>query len=360
MNNEIKVMVVDDSLTMRLFLGKILNAAEGIKVVASASDPYDAMEKLKAHEIDVMTLDVEMPKMDGITFLKKIMRLKPMPVVMVSTLTKKGSETAVEALNHGAIDVIGKPSHKVEMMASMGAEIITKVTEASRARIGNKTPQDMPPMPQSYLSQEKTIKIDEVLKNVHAEYVGKRLIGIASSTGGPPVLKQILSEITSPNTPPIVIVQHIGVGFSEALAKSIGSTAPLPVHHALDGQLLKRGNIYIAPAGIHLGIGSEKGHYKVRFYDFDRVNRHKPSADVLFRTMKEVAGRHALSFVLTGMGDDGAIGLQQLQALGAPTYVQNEESCTVYGMPKAALKIDPNHKQAGIKQIIEKIKEYAQ
>lgn len=360
MSNEIKVMVVDDSLTMRLFLNKILNAAEGIKVVASASDPYDAMEKLKTFDVDVMTLDVEMPKMDGITFLKKIMRLKPMPIVMVSTLTKKGSEIAVEALNHGAVDVIGKPSHKVEMMESLGSEIITKVTEASRARVNSSVRQEISPLPVSYLTQEKTITIDDVLKNVNAEYVGKRIIGIASSTGGPPVLKQILAEITSPNTPPIVIVQHIGVGFSEALAKSMGAATPLPVHHALDGQLLKRGNIYLAPAGIHIGITSEKEHYKIRFYDFERVNRHKPSADVLFRTMNKVAGRNALSFVLTGMGNDGAIGLQELYKSGASTFVQNEESCTVYGMPKAALHIENQHKEVGIKQIIEKIKEYAQ
>lgn len=357
-NNDIKVMVVDDSLSIRLFLRKILNATKGIKVVAVAEDPFEAMEQMKSHDIDVMTLDVEMPKMDGLTFLQKVMRLKPMPVVMVSTLTKKGSKTAIEALNYGAVDIVAKPSHKVEEMEESAREIIYKVIEAANAKVSKTMDRPKTVIPSSYEEQEKRLSIHEVMPKVNALYVGKPVISIASSTGGPQVLKEILSNLNLSTTPPIVIVQHISVGFSEALAKSIDAVTPLQVVHAQDGQLLKAGHVYLAPAGIHVGIVNDKNFYKIKFYDLPRVNRHKPSADVLFKTVNAVAGRNSLSFVLTGMGDDGAIGLKELCASGGKTYIQNEESCTVYGMPKSALKIEPSHPPLNVSQIIKKIKEY--
>lgn len=277
---------------------------------------------------------------------------------MINELIKKGSQTAVEALSHGAIDVVGKPSHDASLMQECTRDIIQKITEASRARVGQKAPVAPAPLPEAFISQEKTFKIDEVMPSVSSNYLGKPIIAIASSTGGPQVLKEILAGVDSPNTPPIVIVQHIGVGFSEALARSIDKISPLNVIHAQNGQLLKRGNVYFAPAGMHMGVVSEKEYYKIKLYDLERVNRHKPSADVLFRTLNTVAGKKALSFVLTGMGDDGAMGLKELHMSGAQSYVQNEESCTVYGMPRAALALEPQHGALTVSQIIKKIKEY--
>ncbi|MAF30667.1 MAG: chemotaxis response regulator protein-glutamate methylesterase [Magnetococcales bacterium] len=360
--NNIKVMIVDDSLSMRLFLSKILNSAKGIKVVCTASDPIDAMEKLKHTEVDVMTLDVEMPKMDGITFLKKIMRLKPMPVVMISTLTKHGSQTAIEALDSGAVEVVGKPSHRIDEVEACSAEIITKVTQASCAKIGRNSNRHTgdAPLPSGFLSLTKEVKIDEVmpLDKLKSKQVDKKIIAIAASTGGPVVLKQIVSALDDENTPPIVIVQHIGVGFSEALAESMNKLSVLQVVHAQDGQLLKSGHVYIAPAGMHMGVVNDKGHFKTKFYDYPKVNRHKPSADVLFRTVNAVAGKKALAVVLTGMGNDGAFTLKEICQAGGQTYVQQQESCTVYGMPRMALELESKHKAVHVPEMIKKIKEY--
>ncbi len=360
-------MVIDDSLSMRMYLCSLFHKTPGFEVIASAENPIIAMEKLKTLTPDVITLDVEMPEMDGLTFLKKLMRLKPLPVVMISTLTSTGTSTAIEALNNGAIDVVGKPSHKASELAESQSDIIEKVRAAAHAKVGQSNVRSLPNAVQqnsnaaSTRDYEPVKTIDDLLplKASIANENSKPLIVIGSSTGGPPALKEIISGLTNPNTPPIVIVQHIGIGFTKSLAKNINNISDLTVTEAQEGEVLKNGHIYIAPSGKHLAIKKNSmGHYICETLDCGRINRHKPSVDVLFRTAQQVCGKKILAIVLTGMGDDGARCLKDLHSIGAETIVQNEESCVVYGMPRMALNLEPKHKSLNLKQITKAIKDY--
>lgn len=316
---KVRVIVVDDSLSIRQIFSKFLNSDPDIEVVDTATDPHDAREKIKKYNPDVITLDVEMPKMDGIAFLKKIMALRPMPVVMVSSLTQKGASVALQAQEIGAVDYIGKPSNPQEL-DSIRLELIRKVKMAARIKVQAKQPASTTP--------SKTT----------LEYKGnpdKRLIAIGASTGGVEAIREIL-EVMPANIPPIVITQHMPPVFTDSFAKRLDGLAAPHVQEAQDLMPIKAGNVYIAAGAYHLEVRKQSGQLVCKYNDGPPVSSHKPSVDVMFLSIAETCPEITTAVILTGMGRDGADGLKALRDAGTPTIGQNEATCIVYGMPKAA------------------------
>ena len=317
-----RVLVVDDSALIRRVMSLILERHPGLEVVGTATDPYDAREKIKALAPDVLTLDVEMPRMDGLTFLGKLQKAHPLPVVMVSSLTAKGTATALDALALGAVDVIGKPEvDPLQGLEVMGAEIAEAVYAAAQAaRPGRPVPQPaaLPP-PQ-----------------VPARLVpGRHLIAIGSSTGGTEALREVFQALPT-GLPPITVVQHMLPGFMEAYAARLDRLCAPRVKLAEDAEPLQVGTIYFAPSGCHLRVERQSSGLAARLMDGPPVSRHRPSANVLFESVAETCRSKALGIILTGMGDDGAEGLFQMREAGAHTLGQDEASSVVYGMPKMA------------------------
>lgn len=360
MADKIKVLIVDDMMSIRLLLQSIFSQTPDIEVIGMAENPLEAREILKTKTPDVITLDVEMPEMDGITFLGKLMKLKPTPTIMISTLTHKGTTTAVKALELGAVDVIGKPSQKAEEIEPYREEILSKVRAAACARVGQNNVREAPSqMALNSLDVSPTLLIDDVFpKRQKVDNVGdKPMIAIGSSTGGPTALREILPHMPA-NCPPIVIVQHMSAQFTDALAKGIDLTSTIKVEEAKDGTTLKTGHAYIAPGGKHIAVKTlASGDYIIETYDLDKVNRHKPSVDILFRSVAQNVQGKATGVILTGMGDDGARCLKEMKEAGARTIAQDEASCIVYGMPRAAMKIEPSHEVKSLNQIINTLKE---
>jgi two-component system chemotaxis response regulator CheB len=317
-----RVLIVDDSALVRQVLTNILSRHPLLEVVGIAKDPYDARERIKELDPDVLTLDVEMPRMDGITFLGKLMKAHPMPVVMLSSLTAKGTTTALDALDLGAIDVIGKPTmDQAAGLEAMGAQIAETVYGASLARVvGRPT------------AAPAAAHLAPLAARAKA---GRALIAIGSSTGGTEALRQVFEAIPE-NLPPIVVVQHMLPGFTPAFADRLDRCSRARVKVAQDGEMLKSGTVYLAPNEIHLTVGRGGAGLVALLEGSDRVSRHLPSADVLFHSVAEASGPHALGVILTGMGDDGARGLLQMRQKGAHTVGQDEATCVVYGMPRAA------------------------
>jgi two-component system chemotaxis response regulator CheB len=317
-----KVLIVDDSALVRQVLTSILSRHPMLEVVGIAKDPYDARERIKELDPDVLTLDVEMPRMDGITFLGKLMKAHPMPTVMLSSLTAKGTSTALDALDLGAVDVIGKPAmDQAKGLEAMGAEIAEAVYAASLARVQGRHAQAVPAAPLAPLALRAK--------------AGRALIAIGSSTGGTEALRQVFEAIPE-NLPPIAVVQHMLPGFTSAFADRLDRSCRARVKVAEDGEPLKPGTVYLAPNEIHLTVARGGGGLVARLQGSDRVSRHLPSVDVLFHSVAEACGNHALGVILTGMGDDGARGLLQMRQKGARTLGQDEATCVVYGMPRAA------------------------
>lgn len=362
MSDKIKVMVIDDSLSIRLLLKKIIGMAPNMEIVASAGDPIEAIKVLKTVEPDVITLDVEMPHMDGITFLRKLMAQKPLPVVMVSTLTAEGSETALKALEIGAVNVVGKPSAKADELKACTEEILTKITEAACAKVkGSKhvAPKICSTKPVELPSVDPTKTVDDVYPRRKATTLSNSpIIAIGSSTGGPQALQEILSNITDTSLPPIVITQHMSLGFLTAFAKRMNDISSLTVHEAKDGLALENGNVYIAPARQHLAIDFRSGRYVCHVFEGGAVNRHCPSVDVLMRSVADCAGSSALGIILTGMGNDGAKGLLEMKQSGAVTIAQDEASSIVYGMPRVAAELGAASKVLSLSSILSTIKNY--
>ena len=333
----IRVLIIDDSALVRNLLKRILEQDPQIKVIGSAADAYIAREKIKKLRPDVLTLDVEMPKMDGITFLGNLMRLHPMPVVMVSSLTQKGAEATLRALELGAIDFVGKPQGDFDgSLENVGAEIIEKVKTAAKANIraaGSR--RSSPP-----LTVEEKQTVDAVIPVSTKRRVAAGLpplLAIGASTGGTEAIKDVLVNLPA-DMPAIVITQHIPPGFSTAFAQRMDRLATLAVHEAKEGQQILPGHVYIAPGAQHLLVArNDKGYY-CKLSDGPRVNRHKPSVDVLFRSVAQTAGKNATGVILTGMGNDGAHSLLELREAGARTIAQDEASSVVWGMPGAAVK----------------------
>jgi len=318
-----RVLVVDDSALVRQVLVNILSRHPLLEVVGTAMDPYDARERIKELDPDVLTLDVEMPRMDGLTFLGKLMKAHPMPVVMLSSLTAKGTSTALDALDLGAVDVIGKPVlDQAAGLEAMGAEIADTVYGASLARVGPRRPAALAPSP----------TLAALAARAKA---GRALIAIGSSTGGTEALRLVFESIPE-NLPPIAVVQHMLPGFTAAFADRLNRSCRARVKVAEDGEPLKPGSIYLAPSEVHLTIGRHSAGLLARLTTGDRVSHHLPSVDVLFDSVAATCGPHAMGVILTGMGDDGARGLLKMRQKGARTLGQDEASCVVYGMPRAA------------------------
>jgi two-component system chemotaxis response regulator CheB len=317
-----RVLVVDDSALIRRVMSLILERHPGLEVVGTATDPYDAREKIKALNPDVLTLDVEMPRMDGLTFLGKLQKAHPLPVVMVSSLTAKGTATALDALALGAVDVIGKPEvDPLQGLEAMGPEIAETVYAAAQAAL----PDRPGPPPAALPPPQAPTRLAP----------GRQLIAIGSSTGGTEALREIFQALPA-GLPPIAVVQHMLPGFTEAFAARLDRLCAPRVKLAEEGESLQTGTIYLAPSGHHLRVERRPPGLMARLLDTPPVSRHRPSANVLFESAAEACRNKALGIILTGMGDDGAEGLLQMREAGAHTLGQDEASSVVYGMPKMA------------------------
>lgn len=328
-DKKIRVLVVDDSALVRRMLTDMLQQDPGIEVVGTAHDPHIARDKIKQLNPDVLTLDVEMPRMDGVTFLRNLMRLRPMPVVMVSTLTQKGSEVALDALELGAVDFIAKP--KVDIAHAFGdyaEEIITKVRMASNARV--RTP----------ITCSKRQSADVILPEIKVKHLKTtdQLIALGASTGGTEAIREVLT-IMPADSPAMVITQHIPEAFSKSFSERMNSCSQLTVTEACDGEQILPGHVYIAPGNRHLLVIRDGARYRCRLSDGPPVNRHRPSVDVMFRSVAQNVGPNAIGVILTGMGADGARGMLEMKQAGSQTIVQDEKSSVVWGMPGEAVKL---------------------
>lgn len=351
---KISVLIIDDSAVVRRILKEILSSDKDIEVVGTAMDPYIARDKIKKLHPDVLTLDVEMPKMDGISFLRNVMRLRPMPVVMISSLTQQGAEIALEALSIGAVDYISKPKLDVaHELASYADEIITKVKVAAQAKV-------LPNVTETSViksAQQKAIQSLAKLRGKKPQNKLKtteKIIAIGASTGGTEAIKEILVNM-KPDSPGIVIAQHIPKAFSTAFSKRMDSVSPMAVCEAMDGQHVLPGHAYIAPGDQHLMLVREGARYYCKLDDGEPCNRHKPSVDVMFRSVEEAAGDNAIGIILTGMGADGARGLKQMHDSGSKTIAQDENSSVVWGMPGEAVKLEATDFVLPLNKIAQKI-----
>ena len=325
MKKMIKVLIVDDSALIRKILTRILDSDHDIIVVGAARDPLEAREMIKQLNPDVLTLDVEMPHMDGLSFLEKLMALRPMPVIMVSTRTERGAETTFRALELGAVDFVAKPTTGLGTgLDTLREEIVTKVKAAAHVR------------PRAF--RQATLKQSPSRSGATGHQAGRLVIAIGASTGGVVALQQILQGMTSP-CPGILITQHMPPGYTNRLAHRLNNLGTLQVVEAREGLAVLPDHVYIAPGGVHLELGKRSGTYVCRLHDGPPVSGHKPSVDILFQSVAAHAGNAALGVILTGMGRDGADGLLKVRNAGGRTFGQDEQSCVVYGMPKAAKMI---------------------
>ncbi|QJD90904.1 chemotaxis response regulator protein-glutamate methylesterase [Duganella dendranthematis] len=337
--SEIKVMIVDDSAVVRQVLSGLLNAAPGITVTHAVANPLLAIERMKVQWPDVIVLDVEMPKMDGITFLRKLMTEHPTPVVICSTLTEKGAQTSVEALTAGAVAIITKPRLDLKQFLHDSAdELVSAVRAAAGAHVGKLAPRALasaPPPP-------VTVKLnaDAILPPTDARPMTattERVVAIGTSTGGTQALEEVLTALPRVS-PGIVVVQHMPEKFTAAFAARLDSVCEVRVKEAENNDRVLQGQVLIAPGGKHMLLRRTGAQYFVEVVDGPLVNRHRPSVDVLFRSAARAAGANALGVIMTGMGDDGAAGMLEMLKAGARTVAQDEASCVVYGMPKEAVK----------------------
>lgn len=329
MANPVTVLIVDDSATMRALIAQQLRADPGIRVVGEAADPLEAREAIKALNPDVITLDIEMPNMNGLDFLERLMRLRPTPVVMVSTLTQRGAEATLEALELGAVDCVGKP---VGASAGEFGSLCEKVHVAARARVRDRAPREAAP-------------------TSHAPYTpGDRIIAIGASTGGVEAILTVLSQFPA-NCPPTVITQHMPATFTTSFAARMDRSCAPHVTEARPGAPLEVGHIYLAPGGpAHLRVAARGNGLVCALDESDLVSGHRPSVDVLFSSVARATSQ-AVGVILTGMGRDGAEGLLRMREAGATTIGQDEASCIVYGMPRAAQEIGAVQRQLPLNQI---------
>lgn len=355
----VRVLVVDDSALVRQLLTSVLEQDRTIEVVGTASDPYIARNKIKELNPDVLTLDVEMPRMDGLTFLRNLMRLHPMPVVMVSSLTERGADITLEALELGAVDFVTKPkvdiAHEFE---SYQQELIDKIHAAARVSRGA-----LEQRSERLNSQRKATERNTADAVIHKSKSSRfittdKIIAIGASTGGTEAIKVIL-EALPPDMPGIVITQHIPPAFSAPFAARMDRVSALSVSEAKDGANILTGNVYIAPGDKHLLVERFGGHYRCLLNDGPPVSRHKPSVDVLFRSMAQQVGPNGIAAILTGMGDDGAQGMLEIRESGADTIAQDENSSVVWGMPGSAVKLKATKKILPLEKIAEALIEWS-
>jgi len=327
--NKIRVMIVDDSALMREVLKEILDQDEEIEVIGTASDPYQAREKIPILKPDVLTLDVEMPRMDGLEFLEKLMQAHPMPVVMVSSLTEKDCDTTVRALELGAVDYVTKPRLDLRLGTLEHAEeLVSKVKAAAQARVNRHRPARPA---EAGIASSRTSQPGMF-------HTTDKLVAIGASTGGTEALVHFLTALPA-NSPGMLVVQHMPAGFTRSFAGRLDSLCRVRVKEAQDGDRLLAGHVLLAPGDFHMELARSGAQFKIRVYQAEAVNRHRPSVDVLFESCAHAAGPNAVGVIMTGMGADGARGLLAMRQAGAHTLAQDEDSCVVFGMPREAIAL---------------------
>ncbi|MDW8468003.1 MAG: chemotaxis response regulator protein-glutamate methylesterase [Burkholderiales bacterium] len=320
----IRVLIVDDSALVRKLLAEIVNRQPDMVAVGAAPDPYAAREMIRQLSPDVLTLDVEMPKMDGLEFLEKLMRLRPMPVVMVSTMTERGAEVTLRALELGAVDFVTKPKLEIARGIEAGAaELVQKIRLAARARVRARAASRTSAPPVAALGARASTE---------------KLVFIGASTGGTEAIKEVLAPLP-PDAPGILVTQHMPPGFTRSFAERLNGLCRIRVKEAEDGERILPGHAYIAPGDRHLLVARSGANYVTRLSEEPPVNRHRPSVEVLFRSAAQCVGANAVAIMLTGMGKDGAAAMLEMKRAGAFTLAQNEATCVVFGMPKEAIAI---------------------
>jgi two-component system chemotaxis response regulator CheB len=343
---KVSVLIVDDSASVRQVLSSILSEDPAIEVMGAVSDPFAAARRLQAELPDVIVLDVEMPRMDGITFLRKIMAQHPIPVIICSSLTEDGSSVMFEAFEAGAVDIVPKPRMDTrQALLECSGRLREAVKSAARARVR--------PRPARRPVVEKKLTADAIIPPPVAgrsRPATERIVCIGASTGGTEALLDVLEALPA-DCPGILIVQHMPQGFTAAFAKRLDSLCRLQVKEAEDGETVHPGCAYIAPGARHMLLQRTGLRYHIAIKDGPPVSRHRPSVDVLFRSAAQFAGRNALGVIMTGMGDDGARGLLEMRKLGSTTRAQDEESCVVFGMPKEAIACGAAEKVVPLNQI---------
>lgn len=341
--SKIKVLIVDDSAVVRNILSEALASDSNIEVVGTAADPYIAREKIVQLKPDVITLDVEMPRMDGITFLKKLMKAKPMPVVMVSSLTQHGAETSVAAMEAGAIDIVAKPKMDVKRgLSDLRVEIVDKVKAAAQVKMSvHKARLSAAPSKPKLVSSAMIKTTDKV-------------VAIGSSTGGTEALKDVLSRMPV-GSPGVMVVQHMPEGFTKAFADRLNSLSPMQIMEAKNGDSVIPGRVLIAPGHSHMMCKRSGARYYVDVRSGPLVMRHRPSVEVLFTSVAKYVGPNAVGVMLTGMGGDGAPAMAQMRKAGAYNIAQDEKTCVVFGMPKEAIKLGGVNKVVPLDRIPEAI-----
>ena len=350
MKKSIRVLIVDDSAVVRQALADILSADPGIEVMAVASDPFVAADKMRNELPDVITLDIEMPRMDGITFLQKIMSQHPVPVVICSSLTGSGSETALKALEYGAVDIIDKPRLGTrQFLYESTVRIRDAVKAASLARLKK--------IPATVLEVSRKLTADVIISKPTSRAMIQttdQVVVVGASTGGTEALR-IFLEALPPDAPGIVIVQHMPEHYTRAFAKRLDSLCRISVKEAANNDTVLTGQALIAPGNYHILLKRSGARYYVEIKSGPLVSRHRPSVDVLFRSAAQYAGRNSIGVIMTGMGDDGAHGMLEMKEAGAYTIAQDEESCIIFGMPNEAIKLGGVHTVAPLSRLAQEV-----
>ena len=329
----IRVLVVDDSALIRKILAEIINAQSDMECVGAARDPYIAREMVRTLRPDVMTLDIEMPRMDGLEFLEKLMRLKPMPVVMVSTLTEKGADVTLRALEMGAVDFVSKPKLVIEAgVKSSASEITEKIRSAAGARLRS-SPLVVPEPAEAPAQPARPLRLLRPLKGGT-----EKIVAVGASTGGTEAIRELLERLP-PESPAFVITQHMPPGFTRSFAQRLNGLCRIRVKEAEHGERILPGHAYIAPGDRHLEVGRSGANYVALLSDGPLVNRHKPSVEVLFNSVAKQLGANAVGVMLTGMGKDGAVAMGNMRRAGAYNIAQDEKTCVVFGMPREAIHV---------------------
>jgi two-component system chemotaxis response regulator CheB len=348
MRDKIRVLIVDDSASVRTTLSDIISADPGLEVMATAADPYVAVERIRQEVPDVIFLDIELPRMDGITFLKKIMSQRPIPVVICSSLAQDGSDAFMQALEAGAVDVVAKPRvDTAQFLQESRMRICDAAKAAAHAKMrGLAKPSPVLRQPAPDLKVEAKLSADAIIPPISDTRresliarmpVTEPIVAIGASTGGTEALREVLEALPA-NCPPILIVQHMPERFTTAFARRLDMSCAVRVKEAEDGDLVQPGLVLIAPGNLHMLLVRNGSRYTIAIKEGPHISRHRPSVDVLFRSTAQSAGRNAMGILLTGMGDDGARGLLEMRQMGSPTIAQDEASCVVFGMPKEAIQ----------------------
>ncbi|WP_024647055.1 protein-glutamate methylesterase/protein-glutamine glutaminase [Pseudomonas syringae] len=349
-NKKISVLLVDDSAVVRQVLVAILNDTPDIHVMGAASDPIFAMSKLAQEWPDVIVLDVEMPRMDGITFLKKIMSERPTPVVICSSLTQKGAETSLQALSAGAVEIITKPTTGLKnFLLESANELVAAIRAAANSNVRNLGKRTSAPV----LNPASKLTADAILPAASGHSMAQtteRIVAIGTSTGGTQALEAVLTALPRV-CPGMVIVQHMPEKFTASFAERLNSLSQIEVREARNNDRILPGLALIAPGGKHMMVTRSGAYYHVQVIDGPLVNRHRPSVDVLFRSVAKFAGKNATGIIMTGMGDDGARGLKEMLDAGSSTVAQDEASCVVFGMPKEAIKLNAAQRIVPLQEI---------